>query len=153
MFPPTLYGILFYICTYNARGCTFIYPVYVYAHVCIVERSRFPPVSPFQCSASGVLCPYGRTHKHISVFMHISSMYDTFNSAHIHRILTTTQAHTRSHKIRVLVAGHRRGGLGHGARLDQVEERSDHFIRPQRPAPHSTCPRTQLSCFAFPVLA
>ena len=25
--------------------------------------------------------------------------------------------------------------LGHDARLDQVEERSDHFIRPQRPAP------------------
>ena len=32
-------------------------------------------------------------------------------AAHIHRILTTTQAHTRSHKIRVLVAGHRHGGL------------------------------------------
>ena len=31
MFPPTLYGILLYICTYNARGCTFTYTVYVYA--------------------------------------------------------------------------------------------------------------------------
>ena len=31
MFPPTLYGILLYICTYNAQGCTFTYTVYVYA--------------------------------------------------------------------------------------------------------------------------
>ena len=35
--------------------------------------------------------------------------------------------------------------LGHDARLDQVEERSDHFIRPQRPAPacHKCNPQSQ----------
>jgi len=54
MFPPTLYGILLYICTYNARGCTFTYTVYVYA-TCIHFFSR---IKRGGCIASVCVCMF-----------------------------------------------------------------------------------------------